>query len=192
VSVEIGDNPSGAATSHASRLGRGAAFGLDEGSFAEMYQQLLGPARVVVEPGDDAMEVLHEALVKCLTRFGRRDGPMEPRSYVARAVINEARSRRRRLRTRRRTRQRLALEREPPGVATAVADAVSLLVILPPRQRACVYLRHVEDLSVRDTAALLGCDEGTVKSQTAKAIQTLRRAGMAADQEVTADDCLEP
>lgn len=42
------------------------------------------------------------------------------------------------------------------------------------RQRAVVVLRYFEDLSVEDTAATLGCAPGTVKSQSAKALRTLR------------------
>lgn len=45
---------------------------------------------------------------------------------------------------------------------------------LPVRQRAVVVLRYFEDLSVEDTAATLGCAPGTVKSQSAKALRTLR------------------
>ncbi|EDY64376.2 RNA polymerase sigma-70 factor (sigma-E family) [Streptomyces pristinaespiralis] len=47
---------------------------------------------------------------------------------------------------------------------------------LPVRQRAVVVLRYFEDLSVEDTAAALGCAPGTVKSQAAKALRTLRDA----------------
>ncbi|MEU4608393.1 SigE family RNA polymerase sigma factor [Kribbella sp. NPDC023972] len=47
---------------------------------------------------------------------------------------------------------------------------------LAPRQRACVVLRYYEDLSVEQTAEILGCSEGTVKSQAARGLNTLRQA----------------
>lgn len=49
------------------------------------------------------------------------------------------------------------------------------LARLPRQQRAVVVLRFVEDQSVEQTAALLGCATGTVKAHTARALATLRR-----------------
>ncbi|ANS78531.1 putative RNA polymerase ECF-subfamily sigma factor [Serinicoccus hydrothermalis] len=55
-------------------------------------------------------------------------------------------------------------------------DLARALRALPVRQRQCVVLRHFDDLSVAETARLMGCSEGTVKSQTAKGLASLRTA----------------
>lgn len=63
---------------------------------------------------------------------------------------------------------------------SAVTDAASDLDLrraldaLPPGQRAVVVLRYWEDLSITETARILGRTEGTVKSQAAKGLAALR------------------
>ena len=66
----------------------------------------------------------------------------------------------------------------PDDVEASVVGRESLmkaLSALPPRQRACVVLRYFEDLPMAEIAAVLGCREGTAKSQTSRGIATLRR-----------------
>jgi RNA polymerase sigma-70 factor (sigma-E family) len=55
-------------------------------------------------------------------------------------------------------------------------DVQAALRALPPRQRATIVLRFYCDLSVEQTSRELGCTAGTVKSQTAKGLESLRRA----------------
>src|SRR5690348_10816290 len=51
---------------------------------------------------------------------------------------------------------------EPDGIDPTVVEA---LRALPRRQRAVVVCRYLDDLSEHQTAAILGCSVGTVKSQ---------------------------
>lgn len=83
-------------------------------------------------------------------------------------------------------------ESEPPadftdpavvGPAEQLADRdvlVRALRALPAQQRAVVVLRFWDGLSVAETAVLLSCTDGTVKSYTSRALQRLRE--LLADQ----------
>lgn len=67
-------------------------------------------------------------------------------------------------------------ERFEPAAAS-VEDRMVLLRALArvaPRQRAALVLRYWEDMSVEDTAKVLHCSAGTVKSQTARGLEALR------------------
>ena len=59
-------------------------------------------------------------------------------------------------------------EREGHGAVEAA------LARLPRRQRAVVVARFYDDLSVEQTADLLGCTTGTVKTHTSRALAALR------------------
>ena len=58
----------------------------------------------------------------------------------------------------------------------ALLDLRAALAAVPPRQRATLVLRFSCDLNVEQTARVLGCSAGTVKSQTAKGLAALRRS----------------
>jgi RNA polymerase sigma-70 factor (sigma-E family) len=68
---------------------------------------------------------------------------------------------------------------DPPATTVdhdAVMDLRAALAALPARQRATLVLRFYCDLNVDQSAEILGCSPGTVKSQTARALDTVRRA----------------
>jgi RNA polymerase sigma-70 factor (sigma-E family) len=69
-----------------------------------------------------------------------------------------------------------ATDRAAPSADFADERLVLLeaLVKVPPRQRAVLVLRYWEDQSVEQTAALLECSAGNVKSQAARGLATLR------------------
>jgi len=73
-------------------------------------------------------------------------------------------------------------EPESPPVGSPEDRMVVLEALehVPPRQRAVLVLRYWEDLSVEETARALKCTTGTVKSQAARGLQTLR--GRLADE----------
>ncbi|AVT37058.1 SigE family RNA polymerase sigma factor [Plantactinospora sp. BB1] len=86
--------------------------------------------------------------------------------------------------TRRVWRRRERAVAEPPEWAGPDDDAESVtrrvvfaraLREVPPRQRVTLICRYYHQLDVAETAAVLGCSEGTVKSQTARGLATLRR-----------------
>ena len=52
--------------------------------------------------------------------------------------------------------------------------ALEALARLPAKRRATLVLRYWEDMSVEQTAEVMGCSVNTVKSQTARGIQSLR------------------
>jgi RNA polymerase sigma factor (sigma-70 family) len=67
--------------------------------------------------------------------------------------------------------------RRPEAEHPARSDATGVARLvdgLPPRQKEIVMLRVYQELSVAETAAVLGIPQGTVKSNFFKAMRTLR------------------
>jgi RNA polymerase sigma-70 factor (sigma-E family) len=69
-----------------------------------------------------------------------------------------------------------APETDPAGAAHHKEVLRTALMRLPPRQRAAVVLRYWSQHSVTETAAILRCSEGNVKSQSARGLAALRAA----------------
>jgi RNA polymerase sigma-70 factor (sigma-E family) len=134
----------------------------------------------------EAEELVQSALVRVALRWPFVRDKDNPDGYVRRAIVNGY------LTTWRRIRSRETSVAEPPDLVVAadgtagVDDVMTVrraLAALPPRQRAVLVLRYLEDRSEQDTADLLGCSVGTVKSQASKALAKLRNAAEGANSD---------
>jgi RNA polymerase sigma factor (sigma-70 family) len=67
-------------------------------------------------------------------------------------------------------------------VAVDVRDALSRL---PMAQRAVLVLRYFDDLSEAQTAQVLGCSVGTVKSRASRGLSSLRAMGVLSSSAVS-------
>jgi RNA polymerase sigma factor (sigma-70 family) len=139
---------------------------------AGLYTRVLPLARVAAPSGVDGVDVLQEALARTLARHPNFRGVRDPVAYLSRSVVNVARSWSRSASREQARKERLGHDQRASHSDGDDVDA--LLDALPPSQRLCLYLRFVEDLSVDQVALAMGCSAGTVKSQTAKALATLR------------------
>jgi RNA polymerase sigma-70 factor (sigma-E family) len=139
---------------------------------------LLRTAYALVGDYGHAEDMLQTALLRTAQRWAAaRDAP---EAYVRQVLVNLCRDRVRWLR--RRPRESVLAEgAATPGAVDGLAEQVGqrhsviqALRHLPAAQRHVIVLRFLEDLSVAETADLLGISEGTVKSYTARALSTLR------------------
>jgi len=124
-----------------------------------------------------AEDLVQTALLRAWPRWARISATGQEDAYVRKVMLNAYLSGRRRRWNRETPTRDLPEPAQDDGyvevdVRMCLARAVAAL---PPRQRAVIVLRFVEDLSESQTAAALGCAPGTVKSQTSKALTALRR-----------------
>lgn len=143
------------------------------------YQALLARARMLVQDPVAAHDLVQDALVATFVGGARFTTLPAAEQYVRRALATRfVDGLRRRGRERAGVARLAALPAEvapdpadvSPGLTT---DVVRALGTLAPRVRACVVLRHVEDLSVRETAALLHLSDGAVKRYTSDGVRAL-------------------
>ena len=140
---------------------------------ADRGQSLLRIAHALTGDRRAAEDLVQGALAKAYARWPRIHGDAE--AYVRRIIYND------RISGWRRTgRHREVTVAEVPDRAYADHDVAERLAVrdallsLPPRQRAVLILRFLEDRSVEETAEALGCRPGTVASQTSRALVKLR------------------
>ena len=141
-----------------------------------LHPALVRAAFLLTGQDASAQDLVQETLVRVVLQWRRVTGSDVPEAYVRRVLLNTF------LDGRRRSWLRERSWSSPPEQAQHAAyeevvdrDLLARgLLRLPPRQRAAVVLRHYEDCSEAQTAELMGCSVGTVKSLTSRGLVALR------------------
>jgi RNA polymerase sigma-70 factor (sigma-E family) len=134
---------------------------------------LMRAAYLLAGDPHQAQDLVQSTLAAVALRWQRAGE--NPRAYTRRALYHQAVSW-----WRWRGRRPESLSAVLPEVTADAADHERRLVVraalgrLTSKQRAVLVLRYFEDLSESDTAKVLGCSVGTVKSQTRHALSRLR------------------
>jgi RNA polymerase sigma-70 factor (ECF subfamily) len=151
-------------------------------------------ARIAVRHDDDALDIVQDAMLQLARRYGTRPSE-EWRPLFYRILQNRIRDcqRRRKVRARiiawwpgrRADGEETADPYEcipdaggqPPDLLKtdqALQTLERALAQLPRRQQQVFMLRNFEGMDVADTAAAMGCSEGSVKTHYSRAVHTLR------------------
>jgi RNA polymerase sigma-70 factor (sigma-E family) len=152
----------------------------DEAEFTEFATAAIGRLRrtAYLMCGDwhRAEDAAQDALVRIYRRWDKLNRQHGLNTYAHKVVVSVV------LDQSRRPWRREQAAAEPgdlprPDAATTIDDrqlVIAALAAIPAGQRACVVLRHYADLSIEETAQVLGISTGTVKSQTSKGLIALR------------------
>jgi RNA polymerase sigma-70 factor (sigma-E family) len=143
---------------------------------AERGDHLVRTAALLTGNRQDGEDLLQAAVERLLRRGSRIDNP---EGYLRRAMANLAADGWRRKGVWRRKLPVIAVgDPANDGDVTSAVDLrdalIRVLRLLPPQQRAVIVLRYWEQMSQSETAALLGCSEGTVKAAASRGLKRMR------------------
>lgn len=145
-----------------------------DGFVVARSQALVRSAYLLTQDECLAEDLVQTALTKAWFAWRRIE---DPEAYVRRIMVTTSASWWRRRWVRETPTEELAMELERSGAESNLVgdqDLWNAIGRLPRRQRAVVVLRYLEDRTETETADLLGCSVGTVKSQCSKALAKLR------------------
>jgi RNA polymerase sigma-70 factor, ECF subfamily len=159
---------------------------------ASVERRAFRTAQVALRHEQDALDAVQDAMLQLARRYARRPSE-EWRPLFYRILENRIRDLQRRRTVRARVLAFLPwsseedednpVERAPdpaPGPAAEVEGGQIGLALqaavgrLPARQREAFLLRNLEGLDVAETAAAMGCSEGSVKTHYSRAVHALR------------------
>lgn len=127
---------------------------------------------------DLAEDLVQDAFVRLAGRLVHLRDPGAFEAYLRKMVVNLSNSyfRRRRVERTYEVRERGMLNVATPAHSVEERAALAAaLRKLPTRQRAAIVLRFYQDLSEAQTADVIGCRPGTVKSLVSRGLETLRK-----------------
>jgi RNA polymerase sigma-70 factor (sigma-E family) len=124
-----------------------------------------------------AEDLVQEAFARLVGRFRHLREPAAFGAYLRRTIVNLATSHFRHRRVERAYLEReVAIPRREGNPNEDLDEAMhAVLLRLPQRQRAAIVLRFYEDLSDTQTAEILQCSAGTVRSLVSRGMTTLRK-----------------
>ncbi|MDM7831458.1 sigma-70 family RNA polymerase sigma factor [Cellulomonas edaphi] len=142
----------------------------------ERYTRLLARAMLLVGARGDADDLVQEALLSTFSGRARLTSVEAAEQYVRRAIVSRFIDR-----LRRDGREAIAHDEAsrldaPPAQQDVSTELEAALALLAPRERACVVLRHLEQMSVAETAEHLHLSDGAVKRYTFDGLRTLSSA----------------
>ncbi|WP_430788069.1 SigE family RNA polymerase sigma factor [Actinoplanes sp. G11-F43] len=151
-----------------------------EEGFREFAGARFQPLRMLAYVTCGDWQAAEDAVSGALSRlYLRWDRVASPEAYARKAVVRAAMGEKRRPWRREHLVGEAFPEVAAPDSSGDVDERLRMRAALrqvPPRQRAALVLRFLEGLSVEETAEILGCSVGTVKSQTSRGLDTLRTA----------------
>jgi RNA polymerase sigma-70 factor (ECF subfamily) len=143
-------------------------------------QPIFRLAYLLTGDADDAADVAQETLLRAFRHLHRFDASRPLQPWLLRIARNLAYNRRRSIRrfvaALRRWQTQRPQDTEPPAASTAHDAVWQALQGLDAKDRDVIYLRYFSELSVAETAVVLGVAEGTVKSRLARALARMRAA----------------
>jgi RNA polymerase sigma-70 factor (ECF subfamily) len=152
----------------------------------EAWPRLVGALSLYTGDRHVAEEIAQEALVRVCERWTEVQAMASPMGWAHRVGFNLASSHFRRRGAERRARQRLGAIVDVVSPQVEPAEALALrqaVAALPEQQRRALVLRYYADLPVTEVALLMECPENTVKTHTRRAIEQLRGAGLATEDD---------
>jgi len=153
-------------------------FSVTVESFAAFYEaeyrRMVRLAVALVGRRDVAEELVQDAFLTLHARWDRVSRYESPEGWLRRVVLNRSVSALRRRAVEVRLVARLSRVRDTHVESPRVEDEIwREVAALPRRQAQVVALMFVDDLSVREVAAVLECEENTVRTHLRRARQTL-------------------